>query len=97
VRRRTLLYLLFLRTLLALIPVAVIVGFFLVDRYEGLLPQNWWFVVLTVCTAVLFVLWADRVARRWKAEEARPGQSTTHYASSPRTKLRHRRRRRHHG
>jgi hypothetical protein len=62
------LYLLFLRALLALVPVVVIVAFFFSGRIAGLLPQTWWFVVVFLFAAIALIAWLEVVTGHWAIE-----------------------------
>jgi hypothetical protein len=64
------LYVLLLRALLVLLPVALIVGFASSDRIAGLLPQTWWFVVVFFCAAVALGAWIEVVTGQWPVERA---------------------------
>lgn len=86
VPRRTRLYVLCLRALTALITLAVLAGFVFGDRVVGWLPDSTAFVVVFVCAVVALLVWADRVMKRWRAEEERSARRSAHFASSPRTK-----------
>jgi hypothetical protein len=59
---------LLLRGLLALLPVALVVGFFFSDRIAGLLPQSWWFVVVFLCAVVALGGWIEVATGQWATE-----------------------------
>jgi uncharacterized membrane protein len=59
-----------LRVLLALLPVALVAGFFFSDRIAGLLPQSWWFVIVFLCAAVAIGVWIEAATGQWDTERA---------------------------
>lgn len=70
VRTRVRLYVLLLRALLALLPVAVVVGFAFSDRIAALLPQTWWFVAVFFCAVAALIAWMDVATGNWAEEGA---------------------------
>jgi len=68
VPRRIRLYVLLLRALLVLLPIALVVGFAFSDRIAGLLPQTWWFVAVFLGAAIAIGAWIEVATGHWAVE-----------------------------
>jgi len=92
---RTLVVVILLRTLAALVTPALLVLFFYSGRIAAWLPSSTWFVVVFLCAVVAFLIGCEVIVRRWDRADVAHPPINAHFASSPRTRRRHERRRHH--
>src|SRR5262249_3271918 len=74
----------------------IAVGYGFQDRILARLPHTTAFVVVFAWPVFALCVWMDMIARRWRREEEEERRShelPRHFASSPRTRRRHRKHR----